>query len=195
MRTDSLGNPKSAPAARADSAAQPVPKGALKKWTVQETRSWKKSFVRNYDLYLLLIPVIAYFVVFSYGPMSVSYTHLDVYKRQVPYTDLPYHLLPLLLPDIFFLLRSDKVELHFCWMNWRALERRMRRPALKKSCWASMSCWKGCWRMSRQRQMDAKKPRWKPQAWMTMCGTRMNSANRWTALPMAAVSLAVTPSG
>lgn len=69
MRTDSLGNPKSAPAARADSAAQPVPKGALKKWTVQETHSWKKSLVRNYDLYLLLIPVIAYFVVFSYGPM------------------------------------------------------------------------------------------------------------------------------
>ncbi len=30
---------------------------------------------------------------------------------------------------------------------------------MKKSCWASMSCWKGCWRMSRQRQMDAKKPR------------------------------------
>lgn len=60
----------------------------------------------------------------------------------------------------------------------------MRRPALKKSCWASMSCWKGCWRMSRQRQPDAKKPRWKPQAWMTMCETRMNPASCWTAAPL-----------
>ncbi len=34
-----------------------------------ELSDWKKSLGKNYDLYLLLIPVIAYFVIFSYGPM------------------------------------------------------------------------------------------------------------------------------
>lgn len=32
-------------------------------------REWWKSLRRNYDLYLLLIPVIAYYVIFCYGPM------------------------------------------------------------------------------------------------------------------------------
>ncbi len=35
----------------------------------KEVLDWKKSLKRNYDLYLLLIPVIAYFLIFSYGPM------------------------------------------------------------------------------------------------------------------------------
>lgn len=34
-----------------------------------EWLDWKKSLKKNYDLYLLLIPVVAYFVIFSYGPM------------------------------------------------------------------------------------------------------------------------------
>lgn len=32
-------------------------------------REWRKSLRRNYDLYLLLIPVIAYYAIFCYGPM------------------------------------------------------------------------------------------------------------------------------
>ena len=37
--------------------------------TQREVLDWKKSLKRNYDLYLLLIPVIAYFLIFCYGPM------------------------------------------------------------------------------------------------------------------------------
>lgn len=35
----------------------------------KEASDWKKSLKKNYELYLLLIPVIAYFLIFSYGPM------------------------------------------------------------------------------------------------------------------------------
>lgn len=35
----------------------------------KEVSDWKKSLKKNYELYLLLIPVIAYFVIFCYGPM------------------------------------------------------------------------------------------------------------------------------
>ncbi len=35
----------------------------------QTGREWWKSLRRNYDLYLLLIPVVAYYAIFCYGPM------------------------------------------------------------------------------------------------------------------------------
>ncbi len=68
MRADSRINPKT-DAIKKTASRQSVSKGRFKKWIVSEKQSWKKSLVRNYDLYLLLIPVIAYFVIFSYGPM------------------------------------------------------------------------------------------------------------------------------
>ena len=70
-------------------------------------KAYLKRMRKNYQIYLfLLIPTI-YIIVFAYMPMAgitlafkkynpnlgiwgspwtVSYTHLDVYKRQVPYT-------------------------------------------------------------------------------------------------------------
>ena len=41
----------------------------LKQWLSSENKEWRKSIKRNYDLYLMLIPVIAYYAVFCYGPM------------------------------------------------------------------------------------------------------------------------------
>ena len=44
------------------------------------------STIKKYwFIYLLAIPGFIFLVLFSYGPMSVSYTHLDVYKRQALY--------------------------------------------------------------------------------------------------------------
>lgn len=41
----------------------------FKGWAVRETLDWKKSFKQNYDIYLLILPVIIYFIVFAYMPM------------------------------------------------------------------------------------------------------------------------------
>ncbi len=41
----------------------------LRNYIRSETIDWKKSLVRNYDLYFLLLPVIAYFFIFAYIPM------------------------------------------------------------------------------------------------------------------------------
>lgn len=38
-------------------------------WLRGEARGWKKAFRNDYDLYLLILPVIAYFVIFCYIPM------------------------------------------------------------------------------------------------------------------------------
>ena len=43
--------------------------GIIKTWLHRETKDWKRSLKRNYDLYLMLIPVIAYYAIFCYGPM------------------------------------------------------------------------------------------------------------------------------
>lgn len=36
---------------------------------VREASSWKKAFKENYELYILILPVIAYFIIFYYIPM------------------------------------------------------------------------------------------------------------------------------
>ena len=43
--------------------------GRLSRFLLREGREWRRALRRDYDLYLLLIPVIAFFVVFSYMPM------------------------------------------------------------------------------------------------------------------------------
>ena len=45
-----------------------------------------KRILKNWQLYLFVLPAVAYFIIFKYVPLygiqTVSYTHLDVYKRQ-----------------------------------------------------------------------------------------------------------------
>ena len=43
--------------------------GTISRFLLREGREWRRALKRDYDLYLLLIPVIAFFVVFSYMPM------------------------------------------------------------------------------------------------------------------------------
>ena len=43
--------------------------GTISRFLFREGREWRRVLKRDYDLYLLLIPVIAFFVVFSYMPM------------------------------------------------------------------------------------------------------------------------------
>lgn len=43
--------------------------GTISRFLFREGREWRRVLRRDYDLYLLLIPVIAFFVVFSYMPM------------------------------------------------------------------------------------------------------------------------------
>lgn len=38
-------------------------------WVVAECKDWRKSWKHNYDLYILIIPVVAYFIIFCYLPM------------------------------------------------------------------------------------------------------------------------------
>ena len=47
-------------------------KGSPRSFTTslrREGREWKKSLKQNYDLYLLILPVVAYFIIFCYVPM------------------------------------------------------------------------------------------------------------------------------
>lgn len=38
-------------------------------WVRKEAKEWKHSLKNNYDVYLLILPVIAFFIVFAYVPM------------------------------------------------------------------------------------------------------------------------------
>ena len=51
-----------------ESSVKSIP-SKIKSWLHCETKAWQKSLKRNYDLYLMLIPVIAYYAIFCYGPM------------------------------------------------------------------------------------------------------------------------------
>ena len=48
--------------------------------------------------------LFVFFVVMSYG--SVSYTHLDVYKRQSPYSIIPIHSFSLIFCYILYILQN-----------------------------------------------------------------------------------------
>ena len=43
--------------------------GHIEGYLSRQRHEWEKALKRDYELYLLLIPVIAFFVVFSYMPM------------------------------------------------------------------------------------------------------------------------------
>lgn len=45
------------------------PRRSLGGWLAMQGREWKKSLRQNYDLYLLILPVVVYFVIFCYLPM------------------------------------------------------------------------------------------------------------------------------
>ena len=48
-----------------------------------EVNAKQSKLKKNIPLYVLLLPSIILLILFAYIPMAVSYTHLDVYKRQV----------------------------------------------------------------------------------------------------------------
>ena len=41
----------------------------IREWLLYELHDWKKAFRKDYDLYLLILPVVVYFIIFAYGPM------------------------------------------------------------------------------------------------------------------------------
>lgn len=55
-----------------------------------EGRAWSKSLRKNYDLYLLLIPVIAYFAIFSYGPMYGLQIAFKDYSPAIGIAESPF---------------------------------------------------------------------------------------------------------
>ena len=55
---------------------------------VKTRMSWKSSIKRYWQLYLLLLIPIVYFVIFRYGPMEYIITAFKKYKINAPVWDM-----------------------------------------------------------------------------------------------------------
>lgn len=57
----------------------------------QEVREWKKSLKENYDIYLLILPVVIFFVVFAYVPMYGIQIAFKNYSPALGIADSPWY--------------------------------------------------------------------------------------------------------
>lgn len=62
----------------------------IKRWIVGEALDWKKSIKQNYDVYLLILPVIAFFIIFSYVPMYGIQIAFKNYTPALGIADSPW---------------------------------------------------------------------------------------------------------
>lgn len=73
-----------------NAAAQKRPKRGFGSWLKYELTDWKKALKRDYDVYLLILPVVIFFVVFCYVPMYGVQIAFKNYSPALGFTDSPW---------------------------------------------------------------------------------------------------------
>ncbi len=73
---------------------------------VKTKMSWKASFKRYWQLYLLLLLPIVYFIIFRYGPMEYIITAFKKYKINVPVWEMEWAKNKKRETDIFFYFKQ-----------------------------------------------------------------------------------------
>lgn len=73
---------------------------------VKTRMSWKASFKRYWQLYLLLLVPIVYFIIFRYGPMEYIITAFKKYKINVPVWEMEWAKNKKKETDIFFYFKQ-----------------------------------------------------------------------------------------
>ena len=62
----------------------------LGSWVKRELLDWKKSLKQNYEIYLLILPVVIYFIVFAYVPMYGLQIAFKNYSPALGIMDSPW---------------------------------------------------------------------------------------------------------
>lgn len=72
----------------------------------------KKDLKRNYSLYLIFLPTVIFFVIFSYGPMVGLLMAFQNYKPQLGFSEVlcRFQAFPGFFPKLLFL---EIVKKHF----------------------------------------------------------------------------------
>ena len=73
---------------------------------VKTRMSWKASFKRYWQLYLLLLVPIVYFIIFRYGPMEYIITAFKKYKINVPVWEMEWAKNKKRETDVFFYFKQ-----------------------------------------------------------------------------------------
>lgn len=73
-----------------NAAAQKGPKRGFGGWLKYELTDWKKALKRDYDVYLLILPVVIFFVVFCYVPMYGVQIAFKNYSPAMGFTNSPW---------------------------------------------------------------------------------------------------------
>ena len=78
----------------------------VQKIKVKTRMSWKTSFKKYWQLYLLLLVPIIYFIIFRYGPMEYIITAFKKYKINVPVWEMEWAKNKKKETDIFFYFKQ-----------------------------------------------------------------------------------------